>query len=145
MRAPAVPRSVDGRSGFTPSSSAREAVTAIWQLCRMPGFAPGCYVRAQADLQPPVKGLARRKDGVGKIQVRQRAVRDPRFRSLDYPHVRIIDEVAMSKDRLRGQQAETVKAQRVGLSMAFEYVCVFPVAFGTMGLHMAVGALRQVA
>ena len=106
---------------------------------------PGRYVRAQADLQPPVKGLARRKTALAKYRFDSGQWRDPRFRSLDYPHVRIIDEVAMSKDRLRGQQAETVKAQRVGLSIAFEYVCVFPVAFGTMGLHMATRALRQVA
>ena len=72
-------------------------------------------------------------------------MRDPRIRPPDYPHVRVIDEVAMGKDRLRGQQAETVQAQGIGFSVAFEHVCMFPVAFGTMGLHMAAGALRQVA
>ena len=60
-------------------------------------------------------------------------------------HVGFGQEIGMGQHRAAGEQAEIVQSLRIGRAAAGEDMGMGPVAFGTMGLHMALILLGDLA
>ncbi len=79
---------------------------------------------------------ARREDGIGEVDVRQREMGDGR---LPQPHglpFRLRQEIGMGHHRAPAEKTEAVEHGGVGGGEAGEDIAMLPVAFRAMGLHM---------
>src|SRR5207245_10714442 len=86
-----------------------------------------------------------RKQGIGKIDIRKRAVSNtcPSFR--DQRDVCVGDEIAMSKNRPPGQQTEFIERSSVRAAATIQHELMFPITLGAMRLNMTAGLLRKPA
>ena len=102
-------------------------------------------VGAEPDMSALVERGAQRKHGVGKVKIRQWAMRDAGAGRLDVVEVVGRNEVRMRKNGPVGEQAEFSQYLRVGAAETVADVFAGPVAFAAMRLHMTARLMRDLS
>src|ERR1700730_8752759 len=92
-----------------------------------------------------LQDAAQRKHGIGKIDIRERAVSYACPTIRNQRDVRVADEITMSKNRPPGQQTEFIERGSVRAAAAMQHELMFPITLGAMRLNMTAGLLRKPA
>src|SRR3981081_1678104 len=80
---------------------------------------------------------AKRENGIGKIGIRKRTMRNGRPSLANFLHIIGRQEIGMRKHGSAPEQSETIEHFRVGGTIAGQGIAMGPVAFGAMGLNVA--------
>src|SRR6516164_994824 len=100
-------------------------------------------IGTQPDMQSLLERGLQREDGAGEISIGKRTMRDARTPRVDRIHIGRADQVGMRQHRVAAKQPEAIEAFGVGDAVPFEHIAVFPIAFRTMGLNVAIASLCE--